>query len=237
MNQLTKVFNGNDIRVIEENGSPLFVAVDVAFTLGYQKPNNAINRHCKGAALKRGITDALGRAQEMRVIREPDVYRLVMNSKLPAAQDFENWVMEDVLPSIRQTGNYQVPQEMPFAELFRATATLLEQQQTQEVAVAELSVDVSYLKNSMRINTTEEYQVKKSGSTQVIKALGGTDSNAYRDKSIRSKAYAQFWSEFKRHFKMARYGDLAKRKLDDAFEFITEWAPDTELRLLIKHAN
>lgn len=237
MNQLTKVFNGNDIRMMEENSTLLFVASDVAKTLGYKEPHKAVTRHCKGEGMFRPVIDNLGRSQETRVIREPDVYRLVTNSKLPAAQDFENWVMEDVLPSIRQTGGYQLPQEMPFAELFRATATLLEQQQTQEVAVAELSQDVSYLKNSMRINTSEEYQIRKSVGTQVIKALGGRDSNAYQDKSIRSKAYAQFWSEFKRHFKMARYGDLAKRKLDDALEFITEWAPDTELRLMIKHSN
>lgn len=133
---------------------------------------------------------------------------------------------------------HQMEQEEPLAlTQTQLTARIAMQQAEQEQQLSELTEDVSYLKNSMRINTTEEYQVKKSGSTQVIKALGGTDSNAYRDKSIRSKAYAQFWSEFKRHFKMARYGDLAKRKLDDAFEFITEWAPDTELRLLIKHAN
>ncbi|MCT4779863.1 MULTISPECIES: Rha family transcriptional regulator [Exiguobacterium] len=128
-------------------------------------------------------------------------------------------------------------QDAPALTQTQLTARIAMQQAEQEQQLNELTEDVSYLKSSMRINTTEEYQIKKAGSTQVIKALGGRDSNAYQDKSIRSKAYAQFWSEFKRHFKMARYGDLAKRKLDDALEFITEWAPDTELRLMIKHAN
>lgn len=127
--------------------------------------------------------------------------------------------------------------EPPALTQTQLTARIAMQQAEQEQQLNELSEDVSYLKSSMRINTTEEYQIKKASSTQVIKALGGRDSNAYQDKSIRSKAYAQFWSEFKRHFKMARYGDLAKRKLDDALEFITEWAPDTELRLMIKHSN
>lgn len=127
--------------------------------------------------------------------------------------------------------------EPPALTQTQLTARIAMQQAEQEQQLNELTEDVSYLKSSMRINTTEEYQIKKAGSTQVIKALGGRDSNAYQDKSIRSKAYAQFWSEFKRHFKMARYGDLAKRKLDDALEFITEWAPDTELRLMIKHSN
>ncbi|MGX8177476.1 ORF6C domain-containing protein [Exiguobacterium artemiae] len=127
--------------------------------------------------------------------------------------------------------------EPPALTQTQLTARIAMQQAEQEQQLNELTEDVSYLKRSMRINTTEEYQIKKAGSTQVIKALGGRGSNAYEDKSIRSKAYAQFWSEFKRHFKMARYGDLAKRKLDDALEFIVEWAPDTELRLMIKHSN
>ena len=107
-----------------------------------QGPIHAINQHCKGVTVKHRIIDRVGREQEMRVIREPDVYRLVTNSKLPAAQDFENWVMEDVLPSIRHTGAYEVPKGIPFAELFTATAQLLENQGKTEAAITELTEKV-----------------------------------------------------------------------------------------------
>ena len=96
MNQLTKVFKGSEIRMIGNNTAPLFVASDVAKALGYKEPHKAVSRHCKGGTKHPVLTN--GGTQDMIVIREPDVYRLVTNSKLPAAQAFENWVMEDVLP-------------------------------------------------------------------------------------------------------------------------------------------
>ena len=55
------------------------------------------------------VTDTLGRQQEVRIISEPDLFRLVVNSKLPTAERFERWVFEEVLPAIRKTGAYTVP--------------------------------------------------------------------------------------------------------------------------------
>lgn len=117
MNQLTKTFEGHDIRVVGEGEKVMFVASDVAKALGYKRPNDAINQHCKGATVKRRIADSLNRSQEMRVIRESDVYRLVTNSQLPAAEEFEVWVMEEVLPSIRKHGGYLTPEKVEEALL------------------------------------------------------------------------------------------------------------------------
>lgn len=103
------VFNKNKIRtvIIDDNHEqPLFVAIDVAKALGYKRPNDAVNQFCDDAAIHRPIIDALGRAQETRVIPEPDVYRLIFNSKLKSAREFQNWVFTDVLPKIRKTGAY-----------------------------------------------------------------------------------------------------------------------------------
>lgn len=142
MNQLTKVFEGNEIRVIEENSTPLFVASDVAKVLGYKRPNDAVNQHCKGATVKHRIIDGLGREQEMRVIRESDVYRLVINSKLAVAEKFETWVMEEVLPSVRKDGGYIVaqPDESPEVIMARgliaAQSTIERMKVEQEVAIA-----------------------------------------------------------------------------------------------------
>jgi prophage antirepressor-like protein len=90
--------------VISEDGKPLFCANDVAVILGYSKPRNAISTHCRGA-LKRGTPTSSG-DQEMLFIPESDVYRLIMRSKLPDAERFQDWVCEDILPSIRKTGGY-----------------------------------------------------------------------------------------------------------------------------------
>lgn len=105
-------FDSQQVRVVQgDDGESLFVARDIAKALGYAKPENAIDRHCKGT-LKRG-TPSGGGEQTMLVIREPDVYRLIVKSQLPSAERFEAWVFEEVLPAIRKTGGYQVARPAP----------------------------------------------------------------------------------------------------------------------------
>lgn len=107
MNQLSTFnFESRAVRVVSDaDGEPLFVGKDVCVVLGYSNHNDAMNAHCKGVA-KRYPLQTPGGIQEMRVLTEADVLRLVVNSKLPAAEQFERWVFEDVLPSVRKTGVY-----------------------------------------------------------------------------------------------------------------------------------
>lgn len=94
-----------EIRTLEIDGKPYFVASDIAKALGYAKPNNAISTHCR-STLKQGIATKQGNLSEMTLIPEGDVYRLIMKSKLPSAEKFESWVFDEVLPTIRKTGGY-----------------------------------------------------------------------------------------------------------------------------------
>ena len=95
------------VRVIEENGRALFCGTDVAKALGYVRPRNAVNAHCKGALKRGSLTD--GGVQELTFIPEGDVYRLITHSRLPGAERFEKWVFDEVLPAIRKTGGYLTP--------------------------------------------------------------------------------------------------------------------------------
>lgn len=102
-----QVFNNEEfgeVRVIEENGKPFFCGNDVAKALGYSNAPDAMRRHCR-AIVKRD-TPISGKMQEINYIPEGDVYRLITHSKLPAAERFESWVFDTVLPSIRKTGGY-----------------------------------------------------------------------------------------------------------------------------------
>ena len=103
-----QVFNNpefGDIRTVEIDGKPYFVGVDVAKALGYNDTVNALKQHCRGV-VKHHLIDSLGRNQEASFITEGDLYRLIMKSKLPSAEKFESWVMDEVLPTIRKTGVY-----------------------------------------------------------------------------------------------------------------------------------
>jgi hypothetical protein len=101
-------FEGRDIRVVHVDGEPHFVGKDVADALSYADATTAIRSHCKGVQ-KLHPLQTLGGMQNVRVLAESDVLRLIVSSTLPAAQAFERWVFEEVLPSIRKTGIYAMP--------------------------------------------------------------------------------------------------------------------------------
>ena len=100
-------FENNNVRIFQdENGQPLFVAKDVANILGYKDTVSAIKQFCKGVVKHHPLVTN-GGSQNVRVIYEPDLYRLTFGSKLESAVRFQNWVFEEVLPTIRKTGQYQ----------------------------------------------------------------------------------------------------------------------------------
>ena len=103
-----EIFNNAEfgsVRIIEENGSFLFCASDVAKALGYSNVHSALQRHCKGVVKRDTVTSTRG-IQALTYIPEGDVYRLIVHSKLPSAERFERWVFDEVLPSLRRNGIY-----------------------------------------------------------------------------------------------------------------------------------
>ncbi len=113
------------IRTVVIEGQVWFVAKDVAQALGYQNESKAIADHTRGVTNRYPIQDSLNRTQEARIIQEPDVYRLIMGSKLPSAQKFEKWVMEEVLPTIRKAGAYTLPQNRSLPQNFSEALRML----------------------------------------------------------------------------------------------------------------
>ena len=95
------------IRTLEIDGKPYFVASDIAKSLGYKRPNDAISAHCR-YTVKHSIPHPQSKTKtiDVNVIPEGDLYRLITNSELPTAEKFESWVFDEVLPSIRKHGAY-----------------------------------------------------------------------------------------------------------------------------------
>lgn len=98
------------LRTVVDDGRVMFCGRDAASALGYQNTNKAIGDHCRGVTKRYPILDTLGRQQEAVFITEGDLYRLIASSKLPSAQQFETWVFDEVLPSIRKRGGYLTPE-------------------------------------------------------------------------------------------------------------------------------
>lgn len=131
MNDLA-IFNyyGKEVRTItDENGNPWFAGKDVAETLGYSDTDQAIRKHCKLSKLFKPVelTGLECGPRGMMFIPEPDIYRLVAHSKLPAAEKFEAWIFEEVLPAISKTGGYITASEDDTNEEIMARAILVAQ--------------------------------------------------------------------------------------------------------------
>ncbi len=119
MNNL-QIFNNQkfgQVRMVEVEGNPYAVGVDVARVLDYAEPHKAISAHCRGG-ISYPVIDSLGREQETKIIPEGDIYRLIVKaadqSKNPdikaKAEEVERWIFDEVIPSIRKTGAYVAPQ-------------------------------------------------------------------------------------------------------------------------------
>ena len=146
MNNKIEVFKNEqfgEVRTILDGETLLFCGSDVARALGYARPNEAVARHAKGTLKQRILTN--GGEQEMLFITEGDVYRLIVRSKLPAAEKFERWLFDDVVPMIRKTGCYMTDsvleriQKDPAFALVMAKAVLRERDRA-DALEAELNV-------------------------------------------------------------------------------------------------
>ncbi len=99
-----------DVRVVNENGEPLFVGKDVAIALGYKEPAKAVRELVPDKFKGVSEMDTPGGRQKVIVITEAGLYKLVFASKLPKAVEFSDWVCEKVVPAIRKTGVYMTTQ-------------------------------------------------------------------------------------------------------------------------------
>lgn len=223
MNEL-QIFNSGEfgeIRTIEIDGKPYFVGTDVAKALGYNNPRDAVSRHCKGV-VKRDTPTSSG-IQSMSYINEGDLYRLIMKSKLPSAEKFESWVMDEVLPTIRKTGSYQKP------------LTTVEQIQVIATGFLDHEERLNRLENTMTIDYTQQESIRDLVSSVVIAHLGGKESNAY--KEIGKKVFAECNRDIKAYFAVNARNNIPKLRFEEAMEYVKNWHPCTNTVMCIRDCN
>lgn len=223
MNKL-QIFNSGEfgeIRTIEIDGKPYFVGTDVAKALGYSNPRKAILDHCKGVT-KRDTPTSSG-IQSMSYINEGDLYRLIMKSKLPSAEKFESWVMDEVLPTIRKTGSYQKP------------LTTVEQIQVIATGFLDHEERLNRLENTMTIDYAQQESIRDLVSSVVIAHLGGKESNAYRE--IGKKVFAECNRDIKTYFAVNARNNIPKLRFEESMEYVRNWHPCTNTVMCIRDCN
>lgn len=142
--QIFKNAEFGEIRTLVEHEQVLFCASDVAKALGYARPNDAVNQHCRATVKRR--TPISGKIQDINFIPEGDVYRLIIRSKLPAAEKFERWVFDEVLPTIRKHGAYMTDDALHKAItepdfLIRLATELKQEKEARQQAEQQIEAD------------------------------------------------------------------------------------------------
>ena len=232
MNSL-QIFNSEEfgeIRTIEIDGKPYFVGTDVAKALGYSNPRKAILDHCKGVT-KRDTPTSSG-VQSMSYINEGDLYRLIMKSKLPSAEKFESWVMDEVLPAIRKTGSYQKPMTLEEQLQIVAKGTLEVKEEIRKV-----NEDLQEFKKDMPLLALECQKITKAKNHKVVPLLGGKDSPAYKDNSIRQQVYSDIDAQLRREFGVNTYKAIKRNQCDLAVKIINEYELPMYLKDQIDSSN
>ncbi len=127
-------FQSHQLRIVERDGEPWFVAKDVAAILEHSNHRmmlNMLDEDEKGVS----IVYTPGGPQEMAIISESGLYHAIFLSRKPQAKAFRRWVTEEVLPAIRKTGGYQmdpdaiaIPKD-EYIALLKAKMEILEKRQ------------------------------------------------------------------------------------------------------------
>lgn len=219
------------IRTATIDDEPWFVAKDISDKLGYAQTSNMMKRIDEEDS-KSSILDGMN--MKSLLINESGLYSAILGSKLKSAKRFKHWVTSEVLPSIRKTGQYAQKKLSPIEQL------QLVQQATLQVheEVEELRSDLNDFKETMPLLGVDMDALKKAVNTRVVDALGGIQSNAYKNKSVRANVYSDCWNELKRQFGFVKsYKEMKRNQLDQAISVVKRYQLPLVLEELVEDEN
>ena len=191
-----QVFNNGvfgDVRVVMRDGKPWFVGKDVAQALGYIQTSKAVREHVKDKHKGMSVLDTPGGKQETTIIDEAGIYALIMRSKLPQAEAFQEWVTSEVLPTIRKQGMYltsaTAEEAISDPESFIAKALIVANQvlERQKERIKHLETTNNALTSTISTTNVTTLTRKRTCATrndmtvrEVSKLLGAKQTEVYR---------------------------------------------------------
>lgn len=189
---------GQQVRVVMRDDEPWFVANDVCAVLGYAHTASTM-RMLREREKGEHPMHTLGGVQDLKVISEPGLYRLIMRSNRDEAEAFQDWVVEEVLPAIRKTGVYAAVPQFQLPQTF-ADALELAAKQARAIEAAEAKVAELEPEAARAAQTLDAHGLALVGT--VAKRFG------LKERALREFLYAQgilIRHGFRRNEPMARF--------------------------------
>lgn len=230
MNNNLEIFKNEElgeVRVLEQNCEPWFVGKDVAEILGYKNSRKAIRDHVDEEDKGGTKWNTPSGMQEITIINESGLYSLILSSKLPSAKKFKRWVTNEVLPSIRKKGNYEVPKN-PFDTL-KLMFNVVEEHKEK---IDKLDSRVYEIEENALL-TPGEYNlinVKVSERIRNIKRELGIEHST---REQNSELYKAINSEIKTITGVRTRSQLRQKDLNKVLDFIRDWEPSKATRVVV----
>lgn len=254
MNEL-KVFENQEfgeIRTLAFNDELWFVGKDIAESLGYKNTKDAIishvfeedrriiqksefttfENHIPKSVLTMELSISEIPNRGLTIINEAGVYALIFGSKLDSAERFKHWVFKEVLPSIRKTGGYNRPLTMEEQLQIVARGTLEVKEE-----IKRLDSEFQDFKNDIPLLAIEIDKITEAVKKKGVAVLGGKNSNAYKNSSLRTKLYQDLHRDVRRQFGVSTYKAIKRNQCEQVLAMIENYKPPIFLDDLISSEN
>ena len=224
MNEL-HIINIDGVECYEKGGIAYLKLETVARGLGFTDNSKGIE-YVRWNTVRQYLKD-IGFSQEVAkddFIPENVFYRLAMKAKNEAAEKFQAKVADEIIPSIRKTGGYGFKPLTP-EQMMRIQLEMID----------DVSGRVTKLENTMNIDYGQQRVLEKEVASVVIESLGGKDSSAYR--KIAKKVFSECNRDVKDYFHVNSRNNIPRLRFDNAVDYIKNWTPCINTRMLIKELN
>lgn len=233
-----QIFNNpefGEIRTVTIDGEPWFVGNDCAKALGFKDPYSGIRKNVDEEDKHTCPVGSGAEQRNMNVINESGLYSLIFGSKLKSAKKFKKWVTSDVLPTIRKTGAYghqKLPMTIP-----EQIQCIAQGHVELKAEIDSVKADLEQFKNDMPILGIEENKISNAVKKKGVECLGGKESNAYNDKSLRSRLYVDLHKQLRREFGVSTYKAIKRNQTATAITLIQGYVPPLVLSETIETVN
>ena len=219
-------FESNKIRTVMIDNEPYFVGKDVCNVLGYTNSRDAIKTHVFEDDKGVETIDTLGGKQNMTIINESGLYALIFGSRLESAKKFKRWVTSEVLPTLRRTGGYRLPQT-PEEKI----QLLLEANQSANTKIDKVEERVSNLEDNRFLNPNEYGYLNTQVSSRIREVKDVHQMQLNRRQN--SELFKAIGRDIKTITNVRCRSQIRYKDFDKVLDFVKTWEPSKATMVVI----